>query len=86
MKIRSGFLELLHADIQNAYFTKQTRQFLQNLDTNALKNGHNDSPQMYGQILLLEGYVQPELRHYSTTLSSKRHNDVLSSVYYSTDV
>jgi len=37
MKIRSGFLELLHADIQKAYFTKLTREFLQNLDTNALK-------------------------------------------------
>jgi len=41
---------------------------------------------MYRKILLLEGYVQPELRHYSTTSSSKRHNDVLSSVYYSRDV
>jgi len=58
-KICSGFLELLNAGIQKAYFTKLTREFLQNLDTNALKNNHNNLPQIYGKILLLEGYVQP---------------------------
>jgi hypothetical protein len=41
---------------------------------------------MYRKILLLEGYGQPEFRHYCTTLSSKRHNDVPSSVHYSRDV